>query len=63
MRIGTFSCWLFGHKFRGRGLVYDPHYLELAKRGLASGLLTSDYHYSEYRTDNCVRCGIKDDNK
>lgn len=45
LRIGTFSCWLFGHKFCGWFATGD--YGEKSK-------------YNNYlrQTDYCYRCGI-----
>lgn len=47
MRIGTFLCWLWGHKFS----QINEHYETFNKR---------EYIRSVKRlSDYCVRCGIK----
>ncbi len=49
MRIGTLSCWLFGHKFLGRR--------EWINHEDNDSLWTT-----QVKTDFCVRCGIKEAN-
>ena len=56
--MGTLNCKLFGHKFIGEKMEYDPHYLKLVETGLAGVRLSSDYHIERFRIDYCVRCGI-----
>lgn len=58
MKIGTFSCWLFGHKFYGEKIEFEPHYLKAAERGVVSTRLPTDFHMVGFQTDYCVRCGI-----
>lgn len=44
MRIGTFKCWLWGHKF-------IAHVNDIWEEGV--------HYWEEKPTDYCVRCGIK----
>jgi len=59
MKIGTWKCWLFGHVFIGRDIVYEPHYLKAVESGVAGILTNLDYHFDRKPIDFCVRCGIK----
>lgn len=43
MRIGTFMCWLWGHKFT-RSMITEGD--------MWDGILTT------WKTDYCMRCGI-----
>jgi hypothetical protein len=51
MRIGTFSCWLFGHKFLWRGAIPQEQV------GLNSGqeIITTK------KMNFCMRCGCPRD--
>ena len=50
MRYGTFLCWLFGHKFIGyRDIPANTH-----------GFNTPGKFREMFKTEYCVRCGIKD---
>lgn len=51
MRIGTFRCWLFGHKF-----VLRSFRDELVDGG---PMIRREVHIQ--RTDYCVRCGARED--
>lgn len=62
MKIGTLACILFGHNFKGREIVYEPHYLKNVEQGIAAALTHYDYHHKPTRRDFCVRCGIFDCN-
>lgn len=47
MKIGTFSCWLWGHKFITRMLIKNER--------------VGVYQYQEWlskQTEFCMRCGI-----
>lgn len=44
MRIGTFLCWLFGHKFIGEKCRKDE---------------TGEIWITTFPTDYCSRCGIR----
>lgn len=55
---GTFACKLFGHKFKGTKIVYEPHYLKAVELGIAMTLTQRDYHLAESPLDYCARCGI-----
>lgn len=61
MKIGTLTCRLVGHNFKGKRRVYEPHYLDLVKRGIAVTMFPSDYHYVGFVTKYCVRCGCIED--
>ena len=49
MRIGTFLCFLFGHKFLGREI--KPVKCEFGDKGWVN-------HKNYFQTSYCVRCGI-----
>ncbi len=59
MKIGTLTCILFGHNFLGEAVVYEPHYLDLVKKGMATMITKYDYHTESFRSDYCIKCGIK----
>lgn len=48
--VGTFKCWLFGHKF------IIQNYAPEDNIGLTPGW---NGVFRRIVTDNCVRCGIK----
>ena len=52
MRIGTFACWLFGHKFT------ETHWRDGAPHILKGLVLEREKVYYAVRTDYCVRCGV-----
>lgn len=58
MRTGTFRCWLWGHKFHGEKVEFDPHYLAGVKDGFVNTRTYGDYHMVGFKTDYCTRCGI-----
>lgn len=58
IRIGTLACMLFGHKFHGERLEFDPHYLKGVEIGVIGLRSKNDYHMVGFQTDYCVRCGI-----
>lgn len=49
MRIGTFMCWLFGHKFIARTIEFrkDESHPDGYRR-----------HIKYFPISHCVRCGI-----
>lgn len=49
MKIGTFMCWLFGHKFLGHKqyVKYDDTHPDGVR-----------IHRDMFQTDYCIRCGI-----
>lgn len=49
MRIGTFLCWLFGHKFIG--VRRYPVKCEFGERGWIN-------HIERLQLPYCIRCGI-----
>jgi len=44
MRIGTFWCWLFGHKFLHKGFRYPEHRPNIKEVFIE-------------QSDFCIRCG------
>lgn len=59
IRIGTLACILFGHKFHGERIEFNPHYLKMVEQGMIGTMQCGDYHLVGFQTDYCVRCGIK----
>lgn len=62
MKIGTLSCWLFGHKFVESRFSIYPEITDFLK-GLTNltsyeGRLPIHGNYHSIPTDYCVRCGI-----
>lgn len=58
-RTGTFSCWLWGHKFLATD--YEPRTLEVVE-GYDNAKYTEVKvytHKKHFAVDHCVRCGVK----
>ncbi len=56
MRIGTFWCMLWGHKF----IIKECRPSKKTEAHLEPFM--KNYEYVMVRTDFCMRCGIKDEN-
>ena len=50
MRTGTFMCWLWGHKFRGKDTWYKEENPDI---------MVTRYSVKDY----CVRCGLSNKEK
>lgn len=57
MKINLY-CRIFGHKFHGEKVEFEPHYLKLVEKGIAIMRTDRDFHLVGFQTDYCVNCGL-----